>query len=159
MPGLKQTAFAAAAAAALLWLPVTPAAAAGPLLFAPWVLGHVIVAGARLATLPLVAASAAVSAAQQPPAQYPSNPGYYGGPAGYPASPNYYAGPPAYYPPPPAYYPAPQAYYRPAVAYAPPMPQLYAQPRGYYPARMPYSGTYGARGFFHQSGGFARRGR
>jgi hypothetical protein len=158
MPGLKKTVFAAAATAALSCLPVTPAAAAGPLLFAPWVLGRVIVAGARLATLPLIAASAAISAAQ-PPAQYPPNPGYYGGPAGNYAPPNYYAPPPAYYPPPPGYYAAPQAYYRPAVAYAPPMPQLYAQARGYYSPRMPYSGSYGARGFFHQSGGFAHRGR
>jgi hypothetical protein len=157
MPGLKQTVFAAAATAALLWLPVTPAAAAGPLFFAPWVLGHVIVAGARLATLPLVAASAVVSAAQAAAQYPPTTPGYY--PAGYAAPPNYYPRPPAYYPQPPGYYPAPQTYYRPAVAYAPPMPQLYAQPRGYYPARMPYSGSYGARGFFHQPGGFAYRGR
>jgi hypothetical protein len=158
MPGLKHTVFTAAATAALLWLPVTPAAAAGPLFFAPWVLGRVIVVGARLATLPLVVASAAASALQ-PPEQYPPIPGYYGGPVGYAAPPNYYSRPPAYYPPPPGYYPAPQAYYRSAVAYAPPMPQLYAQPRGYYPARMPYSGSYGARAFSHQSGGFAYRGR
>jgi hypothetical protein len=158
MPGLKQTVFVAAATAALLWLPVTPAAAAGPLLLAPWVLGHVIVAGARLATLPLLAASAAASA-QQPSAQYPPAPGYSGGPPGYATPASYYPRPPMYYPPPPGYYPAPQPYYRPAVAYSPPMPQLYAQPRGYYPARMPYSGSYGARVFFHQSGGFAHRGR
>jgi hypothetical protein len=158
MPGLKQTAFAAAATAALLCLPITPAAAAGPLLFAPWALGHVILAGARLATLPLVAVSAAASAAQ-PPAPYPPAPGYYGGPAGYYPPPNYYARPPVYYSPPAGYYPAPQASYRPAVAYAPPMPQLYSQPRGYYPARMPYSGSYGARVFFHQSAGFAYRRR
>jgi hypothetical protein len=157
MPGLKQTVFAATATAALLCLPVKPAAA-NPLLFAPWALGRVIVAGARLATLPLVAASAAASA-QQSPAQYPPAPGYYGGPAGYAAPPGYYPQPPAYYPPPPGYYPAPQGYYRPAVAYAPPIPQLYAQPRGYYRARMPYSGSYGARGYFHQAAGVARRGR
>jgi len=157
MPRLKQTVFAAAATAALLWLPVKPAAA-NPLFFAPWVLGRVIVAGARLATLPLVAASAAASELQSP-AQYPAAPGYYGEPTGYPAPPNYYPRPPAYYPPPPGYYPAPQAYYRPAVAYAPPMPQRYAQPRGYYRARMPYSGSYGARASFHQAAGFARRGR
>jgi hypothetical protein len=158
MLGLKQTVYAAAAAVTLFCLPVAPAVAGGPLLFAPWALGHIIVAGARLATLPLVMASAVASAAQ-PPAQYPQAPGYYGGPAGNYAPPNYYARPSAYYPPPPGYYPAPQAYYRPAVAYAPPMPQLYAQPRGYYSTRMPYSGSYGAQGFFHQSGGFAHRGR
>jgi hypothetical protein len=157
MPALKQTVFAAAAATVLFCLPVTPAAAAGPLLFAPWALGHAILAGVRLATLPLVVASAVASAAQ-PPAQYPPTPGYYGGPADYSAPPNYYARPPMYYSSPPGYYPAPQAYYRPALAYAPPMPQLYAQPRGYYPARMPYSGSYGAR-VFHQSSGFGYRRR
>jgi hypothetical protein len=156
MPGLKRTVLAAAATAALLCLPVATAAA-GPLLFAPWVLGHIILAGARLATLPLVVASAAISAEQQP-APYPPTPGYYGGPAGSYAPPNYYARPPAYYPPPPGYYPASQAYYRPALAYAPAMPQFYAQPRGYYAPRMPYSGSYGARAF-HQSGGFAYRRR
>ena len=95
MPGLKQTVLAAAATAAFLCLPTRPAAAS-PLLFAPWALGHVIGAAARLATLPLVAASAAISAAQ-PAAPYPPSPGYYGRPAGYIAPPNYYAGPPAYY--------------------------------------------------------------
>jgi hypothetical protein len=150
MPGLKQTVFAAAATAALLWLPVKPAAA-NPLFFAPWVL-------AKLAALPLVAASVAASA-EQSPAPYASAPGYYGGPNGYTAPPNYYPRPPAYYPPSPGYYPAPQAYYRPAVAYAPPIPQPYAQPRGYYRARMPYSGAYGARVFFRQAAGSARRGR
>jgi hypothetical protein len=155
MPGLKQTVVAAAAVAALSWLPVTPAAAAGPLLFAPWVLGHALVLGARLATLPLMAAAAAA----QPPAQYGADPGYYGGPAGYSAPPSYYPRPPAYYPPPPAYYAPPQPYYRPALAYAPPMPQPYMQPRGYYPSRMPYAGSYGARTSFHRPGGFAYRGR
>jgi hypothetical protein len=158
MPGLKHAVFATATTAVLLGLPITPAAAAGPLLFAPWALGHLILAGARLATLPLVMASALASAGQ-PSEQYPATPGYYGGPAGYSGPPNYYAQPPAYYRPAPGYYPAPQAYYRPPVAYPRPMPQLYAQPRGYYPSRMPYSGSYGARVFAHQSHGFAYRGR
>jgi len=131
MRGLKQTVFAAAASAGLVCLPITPAAA-GPLLFAPWALGHVVGVAARLATLPLVLASAAASAGQ-PQAPYPPTPGYYGGPPpGYYPPPNYYAGPPGYYTRPPGYYPAPQAYYRPALAYARPMPQFYAQPRGYY---------------------------
>lgn len=126
MPGLKQTIFAAAATAALLCLPVAPAAAAGPLLFAPWVLGHIIRAGVTLATLPLLAASAA-SEQQSPP------PGYYGGGRpGYYAPPNYYARPPGYYARPPGYYRAPQAYSRPALAYARSMPQSYAQARGYH---------------------------
>jgi hypothetical protein len=123
MPAFKQTVFAAAATAALVCLPIRPAAAAGPLFFAPWALGHVIGAGLRLATLPLVVASAAASAGQ-PQAPYPPTPGYYGVPPSY-YTPNYYAQPPGYYP-------APQAYYRPALAYARPMPQFYAQPRGYY---------------------------
>jgi hypothetical protein len=146
MRGLKQTVFAAAATAALLCLPIRPAMAAGPLLFAPWALGHIIRAGVQLATLPLVLASA-----QQPTAPYPPTPGYYGGPAGY------YARPPAYYGRPTGYYPAPQAYYRPALAYARPMPQYYAQPRGYYAPRTPYSGSYGSH--FDRSGSFAYRRR
>jgi hypothetical protein len=157
MPALKQTVFAAAATAALLCLPVTPAAAAGPLLFAPWALAHVIGAGVRLATLPLEVASAAASAGQ-PAASYPPSPGYYGGPPGYYAPPNYYARPPAYYGPPAGYYPAPQTYYRPALAYAPPMPRYYAQSRGYYGPRTSYSGSYGAQGF-SRAGGFAYRRR
>jgi hypothetical protein len=144
MSGLKQTTFAAAATVALLCLPIRPAAAAGPLLVAPWVLGHIIRAGVSLATLPLVLASAA--SAQQPP-----TPGYYGGRPGYYAPPiNYYARPPAYYPRAPGYYArsagysrAPQAYYRSPLAYARPMPQFYAQTRGYHAP----------------SGGFSYRGR
>ena len=157
MPGLKQTVFAAAATAALLCLPITPAAAGGPLLFAPWALGHIIRAGAMLATLPLVVASAAASA-DQPPAPYAPTPGYYGGPAGYYAPPNYYARPPASYARPAGYYPAPQAYYQPALAYARPMQQFYAQPRGYYAPRTPYPGSYGAH-VFDRSGGFVYRRR
>ncbi len=175
MPGRKQTVLAAVAAAALVCLPIRPAAA-GPLLFAPWALVHVIGAAARLASLPLVMASAAASI-QQPQAPYPSAPGYYGGPATYYAQSNSYARPPAYYAPPPAYYgqppgyypqpspyyAAPQAYYRPALAYARPMPQFYSQPRGFYASRTPYSrtpysGSYGAGGL-RRSGGFAYRRR
>ena len=154
MPGLKQKVFPAAAIAGLLCLPITPAAA-GPLLFAPWALGHVIGAAATLATLPLVVASAVLSA-QQPPAEYSPTPGYYGGPAGYYAPPNYYARPPAYYAQPPGYYSAPQPYYQPALAYAPPMPRFYAPPRGYYTPRAPYYGSYGAH-VYQRSGGFAYR--
>lgn len=153
MPGLKQTVVAAAATAALLCLPVAPAQAAGPLIFAPWALGHIILAGARLATLPLLIVASAAAAAEQPPAQYAPTPGYYGGPPGYSAP------PPNYYAPPQGYYPAPQGYYRPAVAYAPPMQQFYGQPRGYYSPRMPYSGSYGARVFSHQPGRSGYRGR
>jgi hypothetical protein len=147
MPVLKHAAFAVAATATLL-LPITPAAAAGPWIFAPWALGHVIGAAARLATLPLAIASAATYP-QQPVAPYPTGPGYYGAPGGYYGPPNYYAQPPGYYP-------APQAYYRPALAYAPPMQRFYAQPRGYYAPSTPYSGSYGAQ-FLHRSGGFTYR--
>ncbi len=136
MPGLKQTIFAAAATAALLCLPITPAVAAGPLLFAPWVVGHIIRAGVSLATLPLAAASAL--SGQQPP-----SPGYYGGQPGYYAPPNYYARSPGYYARPPGSYRAPQAYHRPPLAYARPMPHSYAQARGYHA----------------RSDGFAYRGR
>ena len=155
MPALKQTVLAVAATAALLCLPITPAAAAGPLLLAPWILGHVIGAGVRLATLPLVAASSAVAAGQSQ-APYPPTPGYYG-PPGYYAPPNYYARPPVNYAP-PAYYPAPQAYYRPVLAYVPPMPRFYAPTRGYYAPRASHSGSYGAQ-VFYRSGGFAYRRR
>jgi hypothetical protein len=132
MPGLKQTFFAAAATAGLLCVPSMPAAA-GPLLFAPWVLGHIIRAGVGLATLPLAIASA-VSAQQPPtPGYYGGQPGSYGGQPGYYAPPNYYARPPGYYARTPGYYRPPQAYYRPGLAYARPMPQFYAHARGYHP--------------------------
>ena len=64
-------------------------------------MAHVIGAGARLATLPLVVASAAASAAQ-PAAPYPPNPGYYGGPPGYYCAAQLLCtGRPAYYAPAP----------------------------------------------------------
>jgi hypothetical protein len=154
MAALKSTVFTTLAATGLLCLPVTPASAAGPLLFAPWVLGHVIGAGVRLATLPLLAASAA-SYAGQPQTPYPPSPGYYGAP-GYYAS--YYQRPPVYYGPPQGYYPAPQAYYRPAPAYAPPLPRYYVPTRAYYAPRASYSGFYGAQAYY-RSGSFAYRRR
>jgi hypothetical protein len=132
MPGLKQTIFAAAASAVLLCLPITPAAAAGPLLFAPWVLGHIIRAGVGLATLPLAVASAASGQLPPTPGYYGGQPGYYAPPNYYARAPGYYARPPNYYARPPGYYRTPQAYYRPALAYARPMPQFYAQARGYH---------------------------
>ena len=85
MRAYQQTAFAATASA-LLCVPMAPAMAAGPLLFAPLALGgHVLGAVARLATLPLVAASAAWSA-PPPAAEYSPPGGYYGQPAYYPRS-------------------------------------------------------------------------
>jgi hypothetical protein len=152
MPGLKLTVFAAATAAALLCTPATPANAAGPLLLAPLVLGHVLRAVARLATLPLVVASAAGSGDQPAAPPYPPAPGYYRGSAGYYAN---YPPAPVYYPPAPSYYPTrPQVYYRPAPSYARPMPRFYEPPRGYYASRMRYSGSHGAP-HFYRSGRFA----
>jgi hypothetical protein len=149
MRGLKQTVLTAVATAALLCLPIAPAVAAGPLLFVPWALGHIIGAGARLATLPL-AVAAATGADQQPSTPYAPAPSYYGRPAVYYAPPNYYPRPPTYYAPPPSYYGAPQPYYRPAFAYARRTPWLYAQPRGYYAP---------SRGYYAPPGSFAYRRR
>lgn len=134
MPGLRQTVLAIVATAAIACLPIRPAAAAGPLLFAPWALGHIV--------LPLIFASAAASS--QPQATYPTGPAYNGGAPGY-YPPPYYARPPVYYAQAPGY---PQAYYRPRPSYAPPMPRLYAPPRGYYPSRPPYYGAYGRQGSY-----------
>jgi hypothetical protein len=142
MRRLKQTVLATIAVAAIACLPIRAASAAGPLFFAPWALGHIV--------LPLIAAS--VAASSQPQAPYPQGSGYYGGP-GYYASP-YYARPPVYYAQPPAY---PQPYYRPPLSYASPMPRLYAPPRGYYPARPSYYGPYGRQGSYRSGGPGYRR--
>jgi hypothetical protein len=131
MHGLQRNMLAAAATAALLCAPITPAAAAGPLLLVP-LLGHAVAAMARLATLPLIAASA------QPPAAGPS---YY--------APGYAAPPRVSYAPPLAYYAAPQSYYRPA--------QRYSSPRRDYAPRARYSGSYGARVSYRSSGFGYRR--
>lgn len=155
MPGLKQTISSAAAIAVLLIAPIKPAAAAAPLL--PWALGHAIGAAVRLATLPLAIASS-VASSQQPPAQYPSAPGYYGEPENYYPPPNYYAGAPGYHAQPPGYYYAPQPYYRPALAYAPPTQRFYPQSHGYYAPRAPYYGSHGAH-VYPRSGGFANHRR
>lgn len=137
---LKPTILATIAAAVIACLPMRPAAAAGPLLFAPWALGHIV--------LPLLAASAAASAQ----ASYPAGPAYYGGAPGYYA-PQYYGRPPLYYAQPPGY---PQAFYRPPPSYVPSIPRVYPQPRGYYPPRSPYYGPYGRQGSY-RSGGPAYR--
>ena len=153
MPKLKLTEVAAVATA-LASLPTAPAVA-GPWI-APWALGHVIGAAARLATRPIIAASAA-SAAGQP---RPAAPLAYGAPAPLQyAAPSYY-GPPAYGLPP--------AYYTPRVGYygAPPV-SVYRNPASYVPAMplpsarysvtgMRYSGPYG-RPVFNRSRGFAYR--
>jgi hypothetical protein len=149
MPKLKLTVLAAAATGVLLCVPAMPAAAAGPLLFAPWAVGHLIGAAARLAALPAIMASAAISA-QQPPGSYGAAPAYGAAPGGY------YA-PPAYYQRSQGYYPA-AAYGRAAPYYARPMPRSYEPARGYYAPGIRYSGSYGAH-VSYQSRGFGYRRR
>lgn len=143
MPRLKQVIAAAATIAAIVCIPVAPASAHGlhPFWFGRGLVGAVV----GLATLPLVIASAAISAVTEP-----QGPGY-DGPRGYDA-PRAYA-PPAYAAP-PAYYPAPQSYYAPR-AYYPRAPAYYAAPRAYYAPRgysAPRSG-YGGQGG-NRSGGY-----
>ena len=147
MHRLKMVGLAAITTTALLCIPSAPASAGGPLLFAPWALGHLL----RAATLPLFAAAAAVSAAPSygygepgygPPQSYyaPSYgapPAYYGAPTYYPA-PNYY--------PAPSYYSAP-GYYPPSIGYYPPRPPYYGAPRGYYGYARPSVRYYGPRGY------------
>jgi hypothetical protein len=136
---LKQTALVATASA-LLCVPMAPARAAGPLLFAPWVFGHVLGAAARLATSPLVAASAAWS----PSTTAYSPPGYYG-------QSNYYAAPPTYYGPSRAYYPPATSYpYYSA-------PRYYGSPRSYYAPATRYPGYYGAQASYRSRGYSYRR--
>ena len=141
MLGTRKMLFAAVATGALVCVPIRPAAAAGPLLIAPWALGHIV--------LPLIAASVAASQ----PAPYAPSRAYTGALGSY-AAPNYFP-PPAYYGPPPGYYPP--AYYRPALSYGPAMPP-YASRRGYYPSRSSYYGAYGGRGYSRVGGyGYRRR--
>jgi len=170
MPRLKPAVLAIAGAVALASLPITPAAAAGPLLFAPWAIGHALGAMARLATLPLVAA-----AQFQPPAAYPSGAPYGGPPQGYqpqapayyppqqgyyPAPQPYYSAPQPYYAAPPAYYAAPRAYYgaAPGYGYAPAAPRFYGPPRGDYAPRARYAGSYAPHAAY-RSGGYGYRRR
>jgi hypothetical protein len=159
---LKLTA-AAAVATTLASLPAAPPAVAGPWL-APWALGHVIGAAARLATLPIVIASAASSATQPPPPVTPAP--YSMGYAPPPFAPPGYYGSPAYYAPPPTYYSGPvfypgggQRYYS-TSAYRMPVPYLggVRMPESfqrYSVAGMRYSGAYGEG--FSRSRGFAHR--
>jgi hypothetical protein len=164
MPGIKQALLGSAVAAAIACAPMAPAAAGvhgvGPL--HPFGLGRGLVGAAlSLATLPIVIASAALSAAAS---DGPQAPAYGGAPPAY--APGYAAAP--VYAPPPAYYPAPRTYYAPAPAYYPRAPVYYPQPRAYYPApraaayaprtnSVPRAGYYGAnRGrASYGSGGYA----
>jgi hypothetical protein len=141
MPGTRKMLFAAVATAALVCLPVRPVAAAGPFLFAPWALGHIV--------LPLVAAA---TAASQPATPYGPSPAYA---PGFYAPPNYYVRPPGYYGPSPGYYPP--AYYRPALSYGAAAPPSYAAPRGYYPSRPSYYGPYGGGRGYSRAGSYSHR--
>jgi hypothetical protein len=154
MPGCKQTALAALTVT-LVCTPITPAAAAGPLLIAPLLLGHVIGAMARVAALPFVAASS--RAWQQAPA-YAAASGYDRAPPGYYHAPsNYYAQPPVSYVPASRYYAGPQSYFRPAPSYAQAMPRYYPPARGDYAPRARYSGAYGAHVPYRSNGFVYRR--
>lgn len=164
MPKLKLT--VTAVATALILLPAAPTAVAGPWL-APWVLGHVVGAAARLATLPIVAASAITSAAQPPPSVPPYQAAYAPAPVGY-ASAGYYGPPayyvpPAYYTPPVGYYGSPPRYY-PVSPYRAGAPYVGAVPRPepfprYSAAGMRYADSYGRAAVFSRSRGFAYRRR
>jgi hypothetical protein len=154
MPGIKQALLGSAVAAAIACAPMAPAAAAGhgvgPL--HPFGLGRGLVGAAlSLATLPIVIASAALSAAASdgPPTYAPGYapaPVYAPPPAYYPAPRTYYAPAPAYYPRAPVYYPQPRAYY--------PGPRASYAPRTYYAAHPGYHGANSGR-VSYGSGGYA----
>jgi hypothetical protein len=144
MPAMKKLVLASTATLALAAVPVTPAAAAGPLFLAPWAFGHIV--------LPLLAAA---SAASQAPAPYGVGPAYYsGGPAYAPGPGNYY-GRPSYYGSPAAYYPP--GYYRPSPGFRPVGAPFYGPPRGYAQARASYYGSYGGQGYSRTRGYNYRR--
>jgi hypothetical protein len=141
MPGLRRLIFAAAAATALACSPVTPAAAGGHGFGhggVRWGLGRGLFgAAAALVTLPIVIASAAVSAiASAAPAQPAYAPPAYAPAPAYPSA--YYAPRPYYAPPAPAYYAAPAGYYSRG---------YYPAPQAYYAPRPAYSGGYAVRGY------------
>ena len=149
---------------ALLAIPSGPASAGGPLLFAPWALGHLI----RAVTLPFAIAASAVSATAsyaygEPPYSAPP-PNYYGPSYGQGYYAPGYAAPPAYYPAPsyyaPSYYASRPAYSGYGRPYGYPYPYghgRYYGPRGYDAApRLRYSGPHGSQGW-HGGGGYYRR--
>lgn len=143
MPKLKLTAVAALATF-LASLATAPAAVAGPWL-APLLLGHVIGAAARAATLPMAVASATLGPPPATPAPY--WPGYAAPPV--PAR-GYYAQQPAYYAPPGHYYGGPRPYYPPS-PYRNPAPYGRAMASGiHYPAAYGRAGFGQARGFAYR---------
>lgn len=126
---VRQSILGVAAAAAIAFLPMAPAMAAGHG-FRPlhsFGIGHGLLGAAvALATLPLVIASNVVAGVGESVASYPSS-GYAGPGYGY-APPVAYAPPRPYYAPYPGYY-APRVAYGPRAYYAP-HPSYYS--RGYY---------------------------
>ncbi len=130
---VRQSMLAVAAAAAIAFLPMTPAMAGGHG-FRPlhsFGLGHGLLGAAvALATLPLVVASSVVAGVSESVAPYPSS-GY--------AGPGYGYAPPVGYAPPRPYYAPYPGYYGPRVAYG---------PRAYY---APHPGYY-SRGYYHSGG-------
>ena len=153
MQGLKHAVLGTVAAAAITCAPIATAEAHGFGHLHPWGLGRgVLGAVLGLATLPIVIASAALSATE-PEAPYQSSPAYEG-PRSYAPRPAYYAAPQTYYPPPQAYYAPPRAYYPRATAYSPAMRPYYA-PRAYY---APRPGYYGGHASYRASGyAYSRR--
>jgi hypothetical protein len=156
MQGFKHAVLGTLAVAAITCAPIATAEAHGFGHLHPWGLGRgVLGAVVGLATLPIVIASAALSATE-PEAPYQSSPAYEG-PRSYAPRPAYYAAPQTYYPPPQTYYPPPQAYYAPprayyprATAYSPAMRPYYA-PRAYYAPRPGYYGGHASS----RAGGYA----
>jgi len=170
MHRLKMAGLAAIGTIALLAIPSGPASAGGPLLFAPWALGHLI----RAVTLPFAIAATAVSASVsyaygQPYSAPP--PSYYGPSYGQGYYPQGYAAPPAYYAAPRSYAP-PVSYYGPSYYVSRPADYGYGRPYGY-PYGYPYGRYHGLRGYdaaprlrysgphgpeaWHGGGGYYRR--
>ena len=162
MHRFKSTGLAAISAILLICIPSVPASAAGPLLFAPWALGHLF-----RAALPYIAGTAAASASYgERIASYPQVRGYY--PPSYASQPPAYYAPRAYTPAPtyygpsmssfaavPRYYPAP-SYYGTSVAYERAYPRYL--PRGYDAAPgMRYSAAHGAQVRYRGTGYYRRR--
>src|SRR5580692_1298659 len=112
MPGFKRFVGLAAATAMLACAPILPAVAGGHGFghVHPWGLGRGLVgAVVGLATLPLVIASAAISASLPDAPQAAPQPYYAPAGANYPPAPVYQPAPRNYYAP-PAYYAAPSYY-------------------------------------------------
>src|SRR5450631_1338964 len=137
MQGIKHAVLGTVAAAVITCAPIATTEAHGLGHLHPWGLGRGLLgAVVGLATLPIVIASAALSATE-PEAPYQSSPGY-DGPRSYAPPPAYYAAPQTYAPP-QAYYAPPRAYYPRAPVYSPATRPYYA-PRAYYVPRPGYYG-------------------